>query len=297
MPTRLVIGNLTRNFVGRFVGWVALTVIGYFSESAQAQNPSRPFENYRDKGGKLLDAKALTKLGHAATAYVETTLLGKGLTSGSAFCVHSSGLFITNDHVVKNASGDIRLVLNPGTLEQKILTAKVLRSVAADDLALLKVTDNAEFQTLELGSEEGLSELQTLVAFGFPFGNRLAITDKEYASITVNSLKISSLRKRAGKLYRIQLDGALNPGNSGGPVLDEEGRVVGVVVSGIRGSGLAEAIPVPVVRKLLATPTLSFSPPTLGIKDQGKPASFEARVATFTSSGKLEVEEIKGITL
>jgi len=201
-------------------------------------------------------------------------------------------LFVTNHHVVKNAGVDIRLVLNAGTAEQKVFTARVLRSDEREDLALLKVNDRAELPILELGATAGLTELQPMIAFGFPFGKQLAGTEKEYASITVSSLSISSLRKKAGALYRIQLDGSLNPGNSGGPVLDRTGRVVGVVVSGIRGSGLAEAIPVSAIRTFLVTPTVSISYPTLGLKDQGKPARFEARVASIVSGDKVEVDLI-----
>ena len=102
---------------------------------------------------------------------------------------------------------------------------------------------------MDLGDSDALSELQAVVAFGFPFGRALAT--EGYPAITVSGVKISSLRRRNGALHRIQLEGALNPGNSGCPVLDESGYVIGVVVGGIPGSGLAEAIPVNVVREFL----------------------------------------------
>jgi serine protease Do len=80
-----------------------------------------------------------------------------------------------------------------------------------------------------------LTELAEVVAFGYPFGSGLAVSKKEKPAISVNVGRITSLRQKAGELHRIQIDAALNPGNSGGPVLDKEGKVIGVVVGGVQG--------------------------------------------------------------
>src|SRR4051794_38281114 len=102
------------------------------------------------KDGKPLEGRVLSKTGRSATAYVEVSLPGRGIGSGSAFCVHASGLFVTNNHVVKSAGGPVRLVMHPGTPEQKIYTAKVLRADDANDLALLQVNEKAEFAAIKL---------------------------------------------------------------------------------------------------------------------------------------------------
>jgi hypothetical protein len=190
----------------------------------------------------------LAKIGRAGSVYVEGLVGGK-VGSGSGFCVHKDGLFVTNNHVVQNVQNNaVRIVLQPTTAEQRELGAKVIKRDPANDLALLQTAEGG-FEPLDLGDSDALTELQSVVAFGFPFGRALAT--EGYPAITVSGVKVSSLRRRGGTLHRVQLDGTLNPGNSGCPVLDESGSVIGVVVGGIPGSGIAEAIPVNIVRDFL----------------------------------------------
>ncbi|HKB02515.1 MAG TPA: serine protease [Gemmataceae bacterium] len=225
------------------------------------------------------DPATLARIGRAGTAYVEVMLPGKRVGSGTAFCVDRNGLFVTNEHVVRTAAR-IQLVLNPTTAKQRVLPARVTRVDRAGDLAILQAEDS-DAEPLALGPSADLTDLQPLVAFGFPFGRALA-TDG-YPAVTVNSLKVSSLRRVGGELYRIQLDGALNPGHSGGPVLDEFGRVVGVVVGGIPGSGLCEAIPAAALKRFLAASddagaqVAAPPPPALPPEFRPKPAAPPAK--------------------
>jgi S1-C subfamily serine protease len=77
---------------------------------------------------------------------------------------------------------------------------------------------------------------------GFPFGKMLSM-NKSNPSITINKGTVSSLRENdRGQMKAVQIDGALNPGNSGGPVVDDHGRLVGVAVATIEGSGIGLAI-------------------------------------------------------
>src|SRR6266545_3840674 len=87
------------------------------------------------------------KRGKAATAFVEVP--GRG--TGTAFCVHPSGLFVTNEHVVRGAeSAEITLVLNPSLDSQKVLRAKVIRTDKDSDLALLRVDGAKDLPSLAL---------------------------------------------------------------------------------------------------------------------------------------------------
>ena len=90
-------------------------------------------------------------------------------------------------------------------------------------------------------------------SFGFPFGQVLA-TSKGSPAITIGRASVSSLRRDdAGELAFVQIDGALNPGNSGGPVVDTHGRLVGVAVATIKDStGIGLAIPCKKVPAMLA---------------------------------------------
>ena len=106
------------------------------------------------------------------------------------------------------------------------------------DLALLRVEEKQLPAPLPVSATNTVRETETVYAFGFPFGNEFG---KE---ITVSKATVSSLRKSpAGSLLKIQLDGGLNPGTSGGPVVDGKGNAIGVAVSGVRNSQIGFAIP------------------------------------------------------
>ncbi len=219
------------------------------------------------------------KKAKAATAFVEHV---QG--TGTAFCVHSSGLFVTNEHVVRTAdNGTVTLVLNPSLEGQRVLKAKVVRTDKAVDLALLRVDGVKDLPALTLGSTKGLSELAEVVACGFPLGKALSVDKKEYPAVSVNAGSVTSLRHKDKQLDAIQIDVSLTYGNSGGPVVDDTGAVVGVVVRGLAGGRVAinEAIPVGHLDRFLKAPDLAFVPPALARADAGKPTEFAARVVSF----------------
>ncbi len=189
----------------------------------------------------------LLEKGKQATALVERT---DTHATGTAFCIDAQGLFLTNQHVAGAAGGTVRLVVHSGEHNQEIYTAHVVRASQQADLALLKVA-KATFTMLPLGHSEALRETMPVTAFGYPFGTALAEKGDEYPGVTVTIGHVSSLRKRNGVLARVQLDAALNPGNSGGPIVNNQGEVVGVVQAGIPGSGIDLAIPTGVVNAFL----------------------------------------------
>src|SRR6185369_9529242 len=91
---------------------------------------------------------------------------------------------------------------------------------------------------LELGEAASLTETLPIVAFGYPFGSDLALGKSEYPNISVSTGRITSLRKEDGNIQRIQIDASLNPGNSGGPLVNSAGQTLGVVESGIVGTAV-----------------------------------------------------------
>jgi hypothetical protein len=223
----------------------------------------------------------IAKLGKAATALVEAS----NNKQGSAFCIHPAGFFVTNEHVVRQNT-ILTLVINTGQKTEKMLQARVVRADEDLDLALLQVSGQKDVPVLGLGTDTELTELAEVVAFGYPFGTGLAVGKKEKPAISINVGSITSLRQKAGELHRIQLDAVLNPGNSGGPVLDKQGKVVGVVVSGVKGAGVNFAIPVSHVNKFLARPEILFEPPTLGLAQIHEPMTFQARAVSLLPSNK-----------
>jgi S1-C subfamily serine protease len=242
--------------------------------------------SHRLSADETLSREAVAKLAKASTGLVECKS-DFGSKSGTGFCVHSSGLFVTNEHVIPMKVDVITIVIDAGLKTQKVLKAKVLRRDIVLDLALLKVEGDEPFTALELGSDKELAELTELIACGFPFGTALG-KNGNYPAISVNVGSVTSLRQnKEGILHRIQLDAAVNPGNSGGPVLDRTGKVVGVVVSGIRGSGVNEAIPVSHVHRFLAQPEVILKLPAVKSSDRHAEFEFTAKAVSFLPTKKV----------
>jgi hypothetical protein len=202
-----------------------------------------------------------------ATALVEVDD-GDGGSEGSAFCIDATGLFVTNAHVVAplEVDGKLTLILRSGEKDQRTIAAHVLALDKSADLAILQADAPLKLRPLALGTTDDLIETMAVVAFGYPFGSDLALKKGDYPGITVSTGHITALRKIKGDLKSIQIDASLNPGNSGGPVLNDKGEVIGIVQKGIPGSGINDAIPVASLKPLLARARLLFTPP-LQIKE------------------------------
>ena len=240
------------------VGLLALTLVG-----AAEEKPTRVEIGKRAK---------------AATAFVDAP--GRG--TGTAFCVHASGLFVTNEHVVRGADrGEVTLVLDPALDTQRVFKAKVVRTDKDADLALLRADGAKDLPALPLGSTKDVAELADVVACGFPLGKALSPDRKEYPAVSVNAGSVTSLRVKGGELQTLQIDVAVTFGNSGGPVLDDRGKVIGVVVSGIGGKGINQAIPVGRLDRFLKAPDVAFAPPDLTRAALDRPTEFKARVVSF----------------
>jgi hypothetical protein len=240
-----------------------------------------------------LSGAQITRLGRPATALVAA---GEAPTTreGSAFCVHPSGLFVTNHHVVnllpipvKGPDGrfvprdpPIKLVLNSGREDQKVVAARVLWSDPGRDLALLRADGVSGLPSLQLATPAGLSELRDVVAFGFPLGSIMAAQGETYPSINVSKGKVRLVKSVEGEPTEIEADVSINPGNSGGPLLDGQGRVVGVI-NAIRENRVDHtwvglAVPVNRLEWFLSRPEITFEPPIVLRSDRDKPVEFKA---------------------
>jgi hypothetical protein len=233
----------------------------------------------------------ITRAGKAATALVMGKLRS---VQGSAFCINPTGLFLTNEHVVRDER-EVTLVLDSGLKTARVVSARVLRTDRGLDLALLKVEGVKGLPALPLALDNNVVETDELIAFGFPFGHRLSASKKGFPAISVNVGKVTSLRETDGELNRIQLDAVLNQGNSGGPVLDKDGKVAGVVVSGVAIGGAAVgvnfAIPISHVHRFLARAEIVFDAPILKLTNVHEPVEFKASALPLLPASKpLELE-------
>lgn len=207
---------------GRF--WTRLVLLAALPARAATASPD-PLE--------LLEREQEEVFGRAAPAVVLITREGG---SGSGFFVTSDGLVLTNLHVVGGA-GRVRVVLSDGRILEG---AVVERAAEGVDLALVRVPV-ADAPVLPLGGTGTLRVGAWAASVGHGGGTAWTFT----------AGMISNLRSLGGRPF-IQVQMPLRPGASGGPLLDRQGRAVGVITAGTRDvEGISFAIPADAARAAL----------------------------------------------
>ncbi len=162
---------------------------------------------------------------------------------GSGFFISEDGLIVTNNHVVENAT-EIEVVLEDG----RELEAELVGRDSRTDLAVLRVTEPGKFAYVEFETEAELRRGDWVVALGNPFGFG--------GTATAGIISADGRQLTGGGPYTdfLQIDAAINRGNSGGPTFDLHGRVIGVntaIISPTGGSvGIGFAIPAAQAKKI-----------------------------------------------
>lgn len=172
--------------------------------------------------------------------------IADGFSAGTGCVIRSDGVILTGSHVIDGAKE-----IDVTTSDGKIYKASVLAKMGKNkDLALLKIVPKSRLRTISFGDSSDVKVGQKVLAIGNPFG----------FSGTLTSGIVSRIDYAKG---RIQTDAAINPGCSGGPLLNSQGEVIGISQSiynpdnNISNIGIGFAIPINDAKKFIETANLN----------------------------------------
>lgn len=165
---------------------------------------------------------------------------------GSGVIISSDGYIVTNNHVINNAT-TLSVKLHDG----RTFEAKVIGSDPATDVALIKI-DAEDLPTLPFGSSDDLRLGEWVLAIGYPMDLQSTITA---GIVSAKARHLGAIDNKSGIESFIQTDAAVNPGNSGGALVNTRGELVGIntIIKTSTGSyvGYSFAVPESIVRKVV----------------------------------------------
>jgi 2-alkenal reductase len=195
---------------------------------------------------------------------------GASAAQGSGFVVSRAGVILTNSHVVTTAGGSGGDVTPASKVyvefkDRDRVAAKIVGWDVFDDVGVLKVDPKTHaLAPLPLGDSSRVVVGEPVAAIGSPFGNENSLA---VGVVSATQRSIESLTSQYNLVDAIQVDAPINHGNSGGPLLDAQGRVIGINAQIRSDSGNAEgvgfAVPINAARRsmeqLLATGKVSYA--------------------------------------
>ncbi len=169
--------------------------------------------------------------------------------SGSGVIISNDGYIITNNHVIEHA-GEIEVVLN----DRRSFVAKLIGTDPTTDIALLKIEAN-DLHYLTFGDSDNLKIGEWVLAVGNPFNLTSTVTAGIVSAKSRNINVLANRNKPMGIESFIQTDAAVNPGNSGGALVNTHGELVGIntAIASQTGSyaGYSFAVPVSIAKKVI----------------------------------------------
>ena len=232
-------------------------------------------EGIKKLSGELISAKdyvstidLASSVAPAIVGILASSNAGDGV--GSGVCVKEGGVIITNSHVI-NGADDIEVYLHNGDTSK----ASILWEDTAQDLAIIKT--NKTIPYLPIVDDNALNVGEDIVAVGTPLSLILKHSfTKGIVSALNRTLKVDTINGQAYMQNLIQHDASLNPGNSGGPLINLRGEVVGINTLKISGGeGIGFAIPSITFSTLLERIDDNYKTPFLGA------FGYDAEIAHF----------------
>ena len=166
--------------------------------------------------------------------------LSNGISCGTGCIIDKSGIILTSAHVVDSGENVLITMFNGQNYEAVVLK----RFGENQDFVLLKINTNLKLKTVKLGNSEKIKVGQRVLAIGNPFGFNGTLTQGIISRIDYVK-------------NRIQTDAAINPGSSGGPLLNKKGEIIGINQAiynpdnNISNIGIGFAIPVNTIKEYL----------------------------------------------
>jgi S1-C subfamily serine protease len=214
-------------------------------------------------------SQAFDRVGPAVAGITGHSSAGKPLGHGSGVLYTPDGYLLTNSHVVAGAT-QFTAALTDG----RELGARLVGDDPETDLAVLRLAGN-DCGYASFGSSSSLRVGQLVVAIGNPFGYQATVTAGIISALG------RSLRTRSGRLIEsvIQTDAPLNPGNSGGPLVDGQGRVVGINTAMAGGAqGICFAIGIDIAADVAARLMRDGRVQRSRLKMQGQTITLDRRI-------------------
>jgi S1-C subfamily serine protease len=237
------------------------------------------------------------KSAHLATVNITSTVYRRTIfleiypskDQGSGFLISGDGKILTNNHVVANEH-QLEVTLS----DQSKYKANLLSRDESNDLALLQISPRKKLPWLRLGDSEGLQVGQKVLAIGNPFGLDGTLTTGVVSALA-RDIRGENDRKLEGL---IQTDAAINFGNSGGPLLDSAGDVIGIntAILGPNGGSIGIGFAMPINRAKLMLDDLQAGRkrPRLGVSVVAVAGDYADALSLPTQGGLLITEVERG---
>ena len=234
------------------------------------------------------------KASHLATVNITSTVYRRTIflemypskDQGSGFLISADGKILTNSHVVADAR-QLEVTLS----DQSKYKATLLNRDEANDLALLQISPRKKLPVLRLGDSEGLQVGQKVLAIGNPFGLDGSLTTGVVSSLG-RDIRGENNQRLEGL---IQTDAAINFGNSGGPLLDSAGDVIGIntAILGPNGNiGIGFAMPINRAKVMLDDFQAGRKRPRLGVSVVPVAGDY-ADALNLPTQGGLLIQEVE----